>query len=105
MKNKKHTSGLCTLDMEHHYMFFLLPMLAHQAQQGDGFRKKMRKIIGRSVFIMATPVEKQALNWHKAIWFVFTVKQSLSFLSHRSCCCCAGRGTESIRLFFKSVKS
>ena len=34
----------------------------------------MRKIIGRSDLIMATPVEKQALNWHKAIWWVFTVK-------------------------------
>lgn len=73
MKNKTYV-WFVYHGLEHHYMFFLLPVLAHQAQQGDRFRKKMRKIIGRSVFIMATPVEKQALNWHKAIWCVFTVK-------------------------------
>lgn len=49
------------------------PCVGPQARQGDGIRKKMRKIIGRSVLIIATPVEKQAPNWHKAIWCVFTV--------------------------------
>lgn len=62
------------LGWESHYAVFLLPLLGHQALWGDGIRKKIRKIIGRSDLIMATPVEKQALNWHKAIWWVFTLK-------------------------------
>lgn len=41
---------------------------ADQEFQGDRIRRKMRKIIGRSILILATPMEKQAPNWHKAIW-------------------------------------
>lgn len=73
MKNKL-SFYLLDLGWEDHYPLFLLPVLGHRALRGDGIRKKMRKIIGRSDLIMATPVEKQALNWHKAIWWVFTVK-------------------------------
>lgn len=47
---------------------------AEQAHQGDRIRRKMRKIIGRSDLIMATPVKNKRLIGRRAIWWVFKVK-------------------------------
>lgn len=47
---------------------------ANQAQRGDRIRRKMRKIIGRSDLIMATPVKNTVLIGLRAVWWVFQGK-------------------------------
>ena len=50
--------------LENHYPFLVHPpqaVRAHQALRGDRIRRKMRKIIGRSDLIMATPVKNKPL--------------------------------------------
>lgn len=55
---------------------------ADQAHRGDRIRRKMRKIIGRSDLIMATPVKNKLLIGVRAIWWVFKVKcESTHYLS------------------------
>ncbi len=41
---------------------------ADQAHRGDRIRRKMRKIIGRSDLIMATPVKNKVLIGIRAVW-------------------------------------
>lgn len=41
---------------------------ADQAHWGDRIRRKMRKIIGRSDMIMATPVKNKLLIGIRAVW-------------------------------------
>lgn len=41
---------------------------ADQAHRGDRIRRKMRKIIGRSHLIMATPVKNKLLIGVRSIW-------------------------------------
>lgn len=41
---------------------------ADQTHRGDRIRRKMRKIIGRSDLIMATPVKNKLLIGIRAVW-------------------------------------
>lgn len=59
------------LSLENHYSFLVHPLRLRgptSHTRGDRMRSKMRKIIGRSDLIMATPVKNKLLIGIRTIW-------------------------------------
>lgn len=53
--------------MENHYPLLVQALRDEQSHRGDRIRRKMRKIIGRSDLIMATPVKNKILIGKRAV--------------------------------------